>query len=589
MKLKTFQAQTMADALAAVRKDLGPDAMILHTRSFRVGSWLGFGGKNMVEITASGAEGAGKRKRGSRPRVALGDAPDDRSQVLGGETHAARAATRTATPEPMAGASRGPRDPAEIVVQRASSIVEPKPILSQPARTASAPAQHAASAPSPARPSIATRLPRRDGAPPVRLADATPMREQSPEASPRPAEATRVLDGFRRSAERATNRPAQGATDRASDQTGDCGSDRPDFAVGPRSHEHKPEPKPVQGAKPVPAPEPKPQAGVTNAGEFQTEIGLREQIAGLEKMMGRVLESTRRTSVAVGKVSGSALEPIATGPLLELTNKLVDNDAPMSAVDAIIGRVRDRLDRRELEDAGVVRQAVLREIEDSIATKGDSLLAISTATTTGKPRVISLVGPTGVGKTTTVAKLAAACKLRHAKRVGLITSDTYRIAAVEQLRTYAGIIGLPIKVVMSPEEMTAAIESFQGMDVIIVDTAGRSQHDGKRLEELKAFVAAAEPDETHLVLSSTVGNTVLERTAQKFKPLGPDRVILTKLDEAVCTGHLAGLTGRLGLPLSFITVGQEVPDDIEHARADRLARVTLDGPDVLFGGSDGRG
>jgi flagellar biosynthesis protein FlhF len=570
MKLKTFQAQTMADALAAVRKDLGPDAMILHTRSYRVGSWLGFGGKNMVEITASAGEGSAKTKRAARPapaRAANSAATsDDRSQVLGGETSTARAASRESL-KPV------PRDSAEIVVQRASSVVEPKPILTQSARTDTpTPARASADAPQP-RPGIATRLPRREGSAPVRLSDATPMPEhqQQPNTpAERQADPTRVLDGFRRSIDRnAQESSAHNPAHRS-----------PRDETRPGSDTIEPKPAPDRSPHTAPARSP---AGT------QTETDLRERIAGLEKMMGRVLESTRRTSIAVGRVSESAAEPVVPGPLLDLTNKLVENDAPMPAIDAIISNVRDRLDRRELEDATVVRQAVLREIENSIATKGDSLLAISTSTSTGKPRIISLVGPTGVGKTTTVAKLAAACKLRHGKRVGLITSDTYRIAAVEQLRTYAGIIGLPIKVVMSPEEMSTAIESLQGMDVVIVDTAGRSQHDGKRLEELRAFIDAAKPDETHLVLSSTVGNTVLERTAQKFKPLSPDRVILTKLDEAVCTGHIAGLTGRLGLPLSFITVGQEVPDDIEPARADRLARVALDGPDVLFGGSDGRG
>jgi flagellar biosynthesis protein FlhF len=313
---------------------------------------------------------------------------------------------------------------------------------------------------------------------------------------------------------------------------------------------------------------------------------LHAQIADLQRMMGQVLETSRRTSLAMGKVDLRAAEAVEPGPLLNLINRLIDNDAPMDTVDRIAGRVRDRLDAAELRDDQVVRQAVLREIEATIDTRSDSLLAISASTSTGRPRVISLIGPTGVGKTTTVAKLAATCKLRHARRVGLITSDTYRIAAVEQLRTYAGIIGLPLKVANTPDEMARAIADFAAMDVIIVDTAGRSQHDAKRLEELKAFIAAAGPDETHLVLASTVGDTVMQRTAQKFLPLGPDRCILTKLDEAVCTGQLAGLTGRIGLPLSFVTTGQEVPDDIEPARADRLARVALDGPGVLCKGSD---
>lgn len=554
MKLKTFTAPTMAEALAAVRKDFGPDAMILHTRSYRVGSWFGLGGKNMVEITASAGEPSSKPRKHARRDRLPPEFDDDRAAVLTGGS----GQTRTGS-----NARPAPRDPAEVVVQRASSVVEPKPVLTrqaEPAASASPRAHHQQPEPEPARARpdpmartpIATRLPRHDDRPPVRIADATP-----PPGNARPP------------ADRPADRP-----DRP-DRPGPDAEVREPKVAAPRP----PEPAQAETRRPEPAP-------ATPKGD--DPAGLRGQIAELQKMMGQVLESTRRTSVAMGKVDPRAAESVEPGPLLDAINKLLDNDAPMDAVDRIMARVRDRLDSTELRDTLVVRQAVLREIEATIETRSDSLLALSASTATGRPRVIALVGPTGVGKTTTVAKLAATCKLRHGRRVGLITSDTYRIAAVEQLRTYAGIIGLPLKVANTPDEMAQAIEGFASMDVIIADTAGRSQHDARRLDELKAFIGAAAPDETHLVLASTVGDTVMRRTAERFKPLGPDRCILTKLDEAVCTGQIAGLTGRIGLPLSFVTVGQEVPDDIEPARADRLARLALDGPGVLGKGADGR-
>ncbi|MBL4592159.1 MAG: hypothetical protein JKY96_09405 [Phycisphaerales bacterium] len=304
----------------------------------------------------------------------------------------------------------------------------------------------------------------------------------------------------------------------------------------------------------------------------------------MQKMMGQVLESTRRTAITVGRNDSETMLPPGEmpAPLMAQYVKMIDNDVPVAVADKIVGIVRDRLDARELADMTVVRQALLREIEQTIETRSESLLTVAaTSGATGRPRVIALIGPTGVGKTTTVAKLAATYKLRHHKKVGLITSDTYRIAAVEQLRTYAGIIGLEIKVVTTPDEMKVAIEELSEMDVLIIDTAGRSQNNARRLDELKALAEAANPDETHLVLSTTVGENVLRKTAERFMPLGPDRCILTKLDEAVTTGPIAGLTGRIGLPLSFITIGQEVPDDIEPARADRLARAVLDGPEAV--------
>ncbi len=118
--------------------------------------------------------------------------------------------------------------------------------------------------------------------------------------------------------------------------------------------------------------------------------------------------------------------------------------------------------------------------------------------------MVALVGPTGVGKTTTIAKLAANFRLRDGIRMGLVTVDTYRIAAVEQLRTYAEIIDLPMKVVTSPREMRRALEELQGLDLILIDTAGRSPRDELKIQELKSLLNEAQVDEVHLVLSLTV-------------------------------------------------------------------------------------
>jgi energy-coupling factor transporter ATP-binding protein EcfA2 len=154
----------------------------------------------------------------------------------------------------------------------------------------------------------------------------------------------------------------------------------------------------------------------------------------------------------------------------------------------------------------------------------------------GRPLTIALVGPTGVGKTTTIAKLAAAYKLRQGKKVGLITSDTYRIAAVDQLRTYATIIGLPLKVAMTPREMSAACSAFADCDAILIDTAGRSQHDANRLEELSAFIQACSPDETHLVLSATVAecSSRPRRSSTPWAPRGSSSASSTRPCTSVC-------------------------------------------------------
>lgn len=509
MKLKTYTAETMAQALAQVRKELGKDAMILHTRSYRVGSWLGLGGKNMVEITASSPANSAKARPAPRPLPQVQSAPAMTPQ----EEHEAEIVVR-----------RG----RTLTRQRIGAGVMPEPATS----TTTAP-----NAPQPPA--------HREDDRGLHGRDAL-FGDESPRAPKRPASESRLPKPIK------------------------IERDPPKSEVAPTS----------------PAPRREPIAPKLEREEPKRDENaeLRAQLESMQKMMGQVLESTRKTAVAVNTGSGSNAIPTGEmpAPLFALYKKMMDNDVPAEMADHLVGAVRDRLDKSELHDPIVVRQALLREIEQTIRTRSESLLNIDHHASSDRPRIIALVGPTGVGKTTTVAKLAATYKLRHHKKVGLITSDTYRIAAVDQLKTYAGIIGLPLRVANTPEEMKAAIDELHHRDIIIIDTAGRSQNNLSRIEELAEFAAVASPDETHLVLSTTVGENVMRKTAERFRALGPDRCILTKLDEAVTTGPIAGLCDRIGLPLSFVTVGQEVPDDLEPARADRLARCVLDGPDAVL-------
>jgi flagellar biosynthesis protein FlhF len=194
---------------------------------------------------------------------------------------------------------------------------------------------------------------------------------------------------------------------------------------------------------------------------------------------------------------------------------------------------------------------------------------------TGRARTVALIGPTGVGKTTTIAKLAANFKLRQNKKVGLITIDTYRIGAVDQLRTYAQIIDVPLRVVVTPNDLAEAIEMMSDMDVILIDTAGRSQTDKLKIRELQTFLDAAAPDEVHLVLSTTTHHAHMLSAAEEFSKLGVDRIILTKLDEAIGFGVVLSVLRNLDASLSYITTGQDVPDDIEVGSGRELARKLL--------------
>jgi flagellar biosynthesis protein FlhF len=196
---------------------------------------------------------------------------------------------------------------------------------------------------------------------------------------------------------------------------------------------------------------------------------------------------------------------------------------------------------------------------------------------TGRPWVIALIGPTGVGKTTTLAKLAANYKLRHNCRVGLVTLDTYRIAAVEQLRTYAEIIEVPLRTVQSAGDLHQAVHGMPDVDVVLIDTAGRSQNDQPRLNELRTMIAAAGADEVHLLISATANRRCARNVLDRFGSLGATKIVLTKLDEAETYGTILSFSAEPEAPLSFVTTGQDVPDDIEPADPWQLAQRILKG------------
>jgi flagellar biosynthesis protein FlhF len=244
---------------------------------------------------------------------------------------------------------------------------------------------------------------------------------------------------------------------------------------------------------------------------------------------------------------------------------MIDAEIDESIAREWIEEIRSEGNSRDMADVSRVKARVEQLLERYIRVSGPI------GTDADRCRVVALVGPTGVGKTTTIAKLAANYRLREKLRVGLITVDTYRVAAVEQLRTYADIIDLPMEVVATPREMREAVGRMSHLDLILMDTAGRSPRDEVKIQELKSMLAEAEPDEVHLVLSSTAGAKSLISTAEHFADVGITAMLLTKLDEAQSLGHLVSLIRTCELPISYLTDGQDVPDDIQVAERRALA------------------
>jgi flagellar biosynthesis protein FlhF len=188
---------------------------------------------------------------------------------------------------------------------------------------------------------------------------------------------------------------------------------------------------------------------------------------------------------------------------------------------------------------------------------------------------ILFAGPTGVGKTTTIAKIAASQSLWGDRKVVLMTADTYRIAAVEQLRTYAKILGIPIEIVAEPKDIHNALRKYREADLILLDTAGRSHYDGDRIGELRALYDVYEPDTVHLVLAANIKYRDMLSVIDRMGVVPLSALLFTKLDETSTYGSILNVMRDFDLPASFFTTGQNVPNDIEVAKGDRFVDLLL--------------
>jgi flagellar biosynthesis protein FlhF len=195
-------------------------------------------------------------------------------------------------------------------------------------------------------------------------------------------------------------------------------------------------------------------------------------------------------------------------------------------------------------------------------------------------RVLTFIGPSGVGKTTALAKLATKFSLYDHKKVALVTIFTYRFGAVEQLQAYGDFLGIPVEVVMTPAELAKVLESHSDKDYIFIDTVGRSAQNAGQLLELKGFLdAVEEKQDIYLVLSLATKNRDLNKIASEFHKTGYSKLIFTKIDETETHGAILNLICDLGLPAAYLSSGQGIPDDISEADPRKIAKLLLRGVD----------
>jgi flagellar biosynthesis protein FlhF len=256
-------------------------------------------------------------------------------------------------------------------------------------------------------------------------------------------------------------------------------------------------------------------------------------------------------------------------PLKSWAEVLRERGLSEGLVNRILCQIQQTLGEEEWPDEQRVR-VKLEEIISEICINTSSIQP-----GVDKPKIVALIGPTGVGKTTTIGKLAAGFKIIDKRRVALITVDTYRVAAVEQLKTFGELIGVSVEVAMTPSGLLDALNQHADKELIFIDTAGRSPHHNLHMSELKAFLDKANPDFTILVMSATTQTSDQLRVFKNFEPF-TTHLIFTKLDETVSAGSILNILEHTALPAVYLTNGQNVPDDIEVATPQRLASYILE-------------
>ncbi len=250
---------------------------------------------------------------------------------------------------------------------------------------------------------------------------------------------------------------------------------------------------------------------------------------------------------------------------------LIERGVSRKVAAALIGNVIKHSDLKIIRDPRIFIERLHMEIRKMTRVTGGIALQ------GGRRKVVAVCGATGVGKTTNIAKLAAQFSVRELGRVALVTADTYRIAAPEQLRVYANIIGLPMRVADDGEQMREALDAFRDFDLVLIDTAGGSQFNLQQINELKGILAAAAPDETVLVMSAGTPLDDMRNVVANFRCLDPDTLLFTKIDETRQYGAMLSILAESALPLSYVSTGQNVPDDIRVATGGMLANLILEG------------
>ncbi len=664
MQIKVFKAATMKEAMAAMKAELGEDAVILHSKKSKEGGVLGLGSRDVIEITAAVEEDSMPEKRGTptlTPRPSL--VPNSMlskyktSGTVEGVEQAERkldAPTLRVTQseelaEKVAAASANPSIPklteekpdknfddilneavateeietpvetesqsdAEILSESEEEdfIAEPEenpPAYNEPVPVPEESAENPPEEnfvdeeiPAPSPEEIVTgegEVPEEIPTDEIKPEENPPEEESLPEES-QPEEVSENQSG--------ENSPEENKTDEQTNES--------------VSVEETPQPEQVPENSPQPQ---QPQQSQQNQSELSptqfaqqaqeimmaqfnqisqlqmTQImqqAMAQAQAQAQAQVAEIAEQMKAQSIAQQKAANVQLSAKVEQESQEKIQRLEDEIAQMKALLAdVLGKggrktgmsLHEALRRQEVDEEILSEMATQAGAGDTLVDSQSSAAKITLTSYLNERirfsdgiklnrhgvRIVALLGTTGVGKTTTLAKIAAKFVLEQQISAALITADTYRISAVEQLKTYSDILGLPLEIVYSPAELSAAIERHRDKELILIDTAGRSQQNDFQMRELEEFLKVNARIEKHLVISATTKLTDAREIMTKFATVEPEKLIVTKIDETGSLGMVLNLLHGRKIALSYFTTGQSVPDDIENAAPEVFADLLL--------------
>lgn len=513
MIIRRYEADTIEKAYSQVRRDLGPDAMIIQTQEKKAPGILAFlFGRKVIEVVAGKPMGARRTPPPKRPSGVW-------TRLTAAEGSAAGSAQRVREPAPT-------RPGAEAVVPASDEEAQ------------------------------------------GRLAEIQVLKNDMQELK----SLVKTLIKVKKVPETLQGAPVNhvvpanpAAPGNSADTVGTSASASPASSPLPSAREGVPSSATPGGEPGVASPAASPSSGRSEGAARSSEPSGKPPLSPtVPPRKGEQPLSVRQAATAAPTAESGR------GAIGEVCRYLAEHELSKDLLAGLQPFLEANLTERDRLEPHLVREKAIEYLAGMLKVSGGIRLRAGEST-----RLVALIGPTGVGKTTTVAKLAAGLKYNARLETAFVTIDTFRLGAPEQLKKYAEIIDVPLKIVFKPEDMKGAVEALGDRQVILIDTVGRSGRNRTDVDELRRFLCSSDlPIERHLLLSATTKLSDMVRILENFGEIGFESVIVTKLDETESYGSILSVLAQAReTPVSFLTTGQGVPEDIQVADPSRIARL----------------